>query len=95
MLMKRYSFPYTVHTVLDDLGREVKKRLATDADLDVHLQDQSGPGSPSEHLDLLTRAGMNRFPELAYRAALQRVMDQNPGITRLYASESGGRLRVD
>lgn len=94
MQLKKYSFPFAVlGTVLDDLGREVKKRLASSTDVEQIL-DQSGPGSPSEHLHQLTRAEMDRFPELPYRAALQRVQDRNPEITRLHASESGGRLRV-
>ena len=88
MELKRYSFPFGV---LDDDGNEQHQRLATDQDLDDVLE---GEMSPSEHLHLLAKREMDQFPEMDYRKAVKRVMDRNPTVVRLYASESAGCLRV-
>ena len=91
MQLKKYSFPFVV---LDDDGNPQHQRLATDDDAAKVLADGEGPGSPSEHLHLLTKQEQDLHPSLKYRAALQRVQDRRPDLVRLHASESAGKLRV-
>lgn len=93
--VKRYQFNYGRfgEIILDDQGRERHQRLATDEDVQ-QLLEGSDLTSPSEHLDALTRQEMDRFPQLDYRQALQRVQDRNPEIVRLHASENNGAVKV-
>lgn len=88
--VKKYSFPFTI---LDDDGEEHHKRTANDGDVEDALGGQ-GETSPSEYLHALTLAEQEKFPQMSYTAALQRVRDRNPKLMRIYANEVGGCVRV-
>ena len=55
---------------------------------------KSSARSPSEHLHQLAKDQMRQFPDMDYSTAVHRVIEQNPRIVRLYASESNGKVRV-
>ena len=90
--VRKYEFNFgRFGTSLDDSGHERRVQLS---EYDPEDQDQSDLTSPSEHLHALARQEMDRFPSMKYPEAVQRVMARNPTITKLYASESNGCLRV-
>ena len=92
MELKRYQFPFGL--TLDDDGQDKHVRLADPDDIIAALEDHGEETSPSEVLHELTRQEMDKFPSMNYRDALSRVQDRNPRLVALYASESGGRVRV-
>ena len=68
---------------------------ATDRPTDLCTEiPKSSARSPSEHLHRLAKSEMRRFPQMGYREAVHRVIEENPRIVRLHASESNGKVRV-
>jgi len=86
--------------VLDRLNEIVdpdhlaKKRKRVLNEMIAHDGHRSKARSPSEHLHELALAEQRQFPDMKYTDAVHRVIDQNPKIVRMYASESNGKVRV-
>ena len=50
--------------------------------------------SPSDHITALVDQEQDKWPQLDFKTALERVRKREPKLFQLYASESGGRLRI-
>ena len=88
MLVKRYEFAFgRFGTILDDSGNEQEVRLAD-------AEDEISECSPSQHIWMLVEAEQDKHPQLDQKTAVERVRKKNPKLFQLYASESGGMLRV-
>lgn len=94
MEVKKYEFALgRFGTILDHDGHEQRMRTADDKDVDQMLDDK-GEISVSDHIMALVDQEQDRFQKMSYTEALERVRKKNVHLFRLYASESGGRLRV-
>ena len=68
-------------------------RLATDDEVDVALPDK-GEISVSDHIMALVDAEQDKWPQLDFKTAVERVRKRELKLFTIYASESGGRLRI-